>query len=43
MRHREVHNPHLGMDEVEDLVNTEAKDKTSFENMTGSSMRQKIS
>lgn len=34
--HREVHNPHLGMDEVEDLVNTEAKDKTSFENMTGS-------
>lgn len=30
--HREVHNPHLGMDE--DLVNTE--DKTSFENMTGS-------
>lgn len=29
--HREVHNPHLGMDEVEDLVNTEAKDKTSFE------------
>lgn len=33
--HREVHNPHLGMDEVEDLVNTEAKDKTSFENMTG--------
>lgn len=32
--HREVHNPHLGMDEVEDLVNTEAK--TSFENMTGS-------
>lgn len=30
--HREVHNPHLGMDE--DLVNTEAK--TSFENMTGS-------
>ena len=37
--HREVHNPHLGMDEVEDLVNTEAK--TSFENMTGSVCRGK--
>ena len=34
--HRETHNPYLGMDEVEDLVNNEAKDKTSFENMSGS-------
>ena len=34
--HREIHNPSLKMDEVEELVNNEAKDKTSFTNMSGS-------
>ena len=34
--HREVHYPNLKLDEIEDLINTEAKNKVSFTNMTGS-------
>ena len=34
--HREVHHPNLKLDEIEDLINTEAKNKVSFTNMTGS-------
>ena len=34
--HREIHHPNLKLDEIEDLINTEAKNKVSFKNMTGS-------
>lgn len=34
--HREIHNLHFNIKEIEDLINNKAKDKTSFENKSGS-------